>query len=112
VRHNIFNDLLQKGFDLGAAYQAFRDAMAELDDEASRPEEALALPESEDLAPEYSCEDFPMMKSFNIWDLDPEDPAFLSGKEIGLPEDVTVHSNHNQGKLFPIENGLFKSRGY
>lgn len=48
-----------------------------------------------------SSEEFPGRPNFDPSKVDPEDPAFYSGKSIGIPQSVAVTVDMNQQKFFP-----------
>lgn len=54
---------------------------------------------------EYQCEDFPGRSYFSFKDIDVNDPAFYSGKHLGLPFNEAVHRASRQNNLLPM-NGL------
>lgn len=49
-------------------------------------------------------EDFPGRPSYDYTDLNPDDPKFYSGYEIGIPVGVVVRSTSGQDRLIPIQN--------
>jgi len=78
--------------------------MRALDPESDEYNDILAQAFKEYLA---HCEDFPGRKMFCMEDLldGGEDPSLYTGKELGIPDDVAVHSNYNQGKTIPFGRG-------
>ncbi len=53
------------------------------------------------LYPSYCQEDFPGRKFFDINAINPDDPEFHVGKEIGIPQDVAVRNDYKQNKFIP-----------
>ncbi len=59
--------------------------------------------------PSDNLDEFPVLPSFCLNGLDPEDPGFWTGKVIGLPESAVIRIDEGRGKLLPISGGLFSS---
>lgn len=112
---SIFDELAARGFNMLEAFKDFHSILDQLKNERQiagyRPEPVHENPEEfqgtenaeveDESAPMYYCEDFPGRKFFRREDLNMEDPAFYSGKEIGIPVAVAVHSNDRQNKQIP-----------
>lgn len=120
---NIFEEIASRGFDMLEAFMDFQRAIEDLKNDSG---EAAPYVEPDmhalgsigstgypmgglDLSMDpLDCEeDFPGRKFFRLEDLDMEDPAFYTGKEIGIPYAVAVRTHDGQNKLLPIKNGLF-----
>lgn len=124
---DIFKSLEEKNTLMMEAYKDFRDLCEQLKYERAQgglphQVEASALaPESEymedfglklesELLPNYnerSWDEFPEQRSFSFKDINPEDPAFWTGKSIGIPIAVVVRDGAGKDKLLPIINGRF-----
>lgn len=118
------NDMmrLQASALMMAAYKDFMQLSKELEgdrgsgitDYAAEPVAEDPVPgmdyENEDI-PDFATgddyEDFPGRQLYCYDELDPNDPAFYSGKSIGIPSESAVRRNDRQGKLLAMMSGLF-----
>jgi len=139
---NIFEQLRVEGMDLPKLFAEFivaindigESRMEDMDNSAEYREEAsesiydeaqeilsgeedkeygLTSDDSmSDCAPMFPDEDFPG-RPVLCWTSIPDEASFYGGREVGIPESVAVHSSPYQGRLLPIQNGLFIDRsGY
>lgn len=125
---DVFDSIVEKQALMMEAYKDFRDLCEQLKSERSNGdssssmdysvaesprEELLESPEEELLEQneERSFDEFPEVQSFSWKDIDPNDPAFWTGKSIGIPIAVVVRNGEGQDKLLPIINGRFGPDG-
>lgn len=129
---DLYDSILEKQTLMMDAYRDFRDLCDQLKSERGTGHNDWENPyEASPSLPDYSMEDdegsvdeelydskeayepdeFPMPRSFSYRNIDPNDPAFWSGKSIGIPDALLVRTSESDGDLLPIINGKFRTYG-
>lgn len=65
------------------------------------------------ISPPRGLDEFPEQKAMpeSVWDINPDDPEFWTGKSLGIPVGVVIRQSNGDDKLLPIIDGKFQSYG-